>query len=123
MTDGSDTIRFWDVPERNERVYSHDCEYGHRWVVPLDDCPRPRENECPECLRVLPVVDAPTYAALHIPAFTGGSPIVGGEAVLLAVQKNADPELRKVIALSENEARHLHASARLTGWQPNEDAR
>lgn len=118
MADGADTIRYWDTPDRNERVYSHDCEYGHRWVAPLDDCPRPRETECPECLRVLAVEDAPTYVALHIPAFTGGSPLVAGEAVLLAVAKHPDLEHRKVIALTPNEARHLHASGRLSGWEP-----
>lgn len=52
---GSDFITVREVPERNERRYSHDCEHGHEWMVPMDDAVLQPENECPECLRWLPV--------------------------------------------------------------------
>ena len=53
-------ITWYDQPDENARRYNHyGCDgRGARWVVPLDDCPEPGDDEteeCANCCEVLPL--------------------------------------------------------------------
>lgn len=63
MTEPRKDVIYWhDEPHRNARVYVHPgCDEGpngHKWIVPLDDCPAPKEatDECAGCCHVLPLL-------------------------------------------------------------------